>query len=136
MKIDINFEPDENGILDDILLEDIGHFGKLNSKEKSYEDIDEVFDNYLEKKLKKGIKNIFAFNIETKLPIVNEYLENAQNSINKSPKNLGKEVPPAINEQKKDNDNDAELVDKAKDKDIEKQNYKDKKGKKEKRKKK
>ena len=76
MKIDINFEPDENSIFDDILLEDIEQFGKLNSYEKSYEDIDKVFDNYLEKKLKKGIKNIFAFNIEIDLPIANDYLEN------------------------------------------------------------
>ena len=76
MKIDINFEPDENSIFDDILLENIEQFGKLNSYEKSYEDIDKVFDNYLEKKLKKGIKNIFAFNIEIDLPIANDYLEN------------------------------------------------------------
>ena len=66
----------------------------------------------MEKKLKKGIKNIFAFNIEIDLPIANNYLENCLISINKPLKMLRKGIEnilairEVINEQKKVNDDD------------------------------
>ena len=76
LKLDVKFQTELNNISNNFLYEMIKCFGNVDIKPYFNDNIENAFEHYLDEKIKLGIKNIFAFNIETNLSMENYYLKN------------------------------------------------------------
>lgn len=86
LTIDIKFDPDISKISENFLFEMINCFGQFEYKEIINDNIDKAFDDYLQEKLKQGIRNICAASlyIETNLDTENPHLKTLKKKYEKS----------------------------------------------------
>ena len=76
LKLDVKCQTELNSNSNNFLYEMIKCFGNVDIKPYFNDNIENTFEHYLDEKIKLGIKNIFAFNIETNLSMENNYLKN------------------------------------------------------------
>lgn len=76
LKLDVKFQTELNNISNNFLYEMIKCFGNVDIKPYFNDNKENSFEHYLDEKIQLGIKNIFAFNIETNLSTENYYLKN------------------------------------------------------------